>query len=86
MVIFSPKQREIAGRIEADVAIEMWKDWRWQIAHAITDIDTFERLLDLEFEPEKRALLEETIRKFPHRITPYNLSHDDTRNHQQGPI
>ena len=86
MVIFSPKQRAIAGRIDANVAIEMWKDWRWQIAHAITDIDTFERLLGLEFEPEKRALLEETVRKFPLRITPYYLSLVDTSYLTEGPV
>ena len=86
MVIFSPKQRAIAERIEADVAIDMWKDWRWQVAHAITDIDTFEELLDIQFEPEKRAQLEETIRKFPLRITPYYLSLVDTSYLTEGPI
>ena len=86
IVIFSPKQRALARRIEADVVIEMWKDWRWQVARAITDIDPFERLLGIEFEPEERAPLEETIRKFPLRITPYYLSLIDTDNLPDDPV
>ncbi len=86
MVIFSPKQQAIAEQIEPDVAIENWKDWRWQVTHSITDIDTFEALLGLEFDPEKRAQLEETIRTFPLRITPYYLSLIDTSYLSEGPV
>ncbi|RXE57109.1 glutamate 2,3-aminomutase [Methanoculleus taiwanensis] len=86
MVIFSENQQAIANRIDADTAIDRWKDWRWQVRHAITDISTFERLLDITFPGEERELLEETIRKFPLRITPYYLSLIDAKDYWNDPI
>ncbi len=86
MVIFSENQQAIANRIDADTAIDRWKDWRWQVRHAITDIPTFERLLGIAFPEEERELLEETIRKFPLRITPYYLSLIDANDYWNDPI
>ncbi len=86
MVIFSPNQQAIAKRIDADTAIDRWKDWRWQVKHAVTDISTFERLLGIEFPEDERAALEETIRKFPLRITPYYLSLIDANDYWNDPV
>jgi lysine 2,3-aminomutase len=86
MVIFSPNQQAIAKRIDAGTAIERWKDWRWQVRHAITDISTFERLLGIEFPEDERSALEETIRKFPLRITPYYLSLIDANDYWNDPV
>ncbi|NLX48662.1 MAG: lysine 2,3-aminomutase [Methanospirillum sp.] len=86
MVIFSPKQKAIASRIEADVVADTWKDWRWQVARAVTEIDEFERLLGIEFDAEERARLDETVRKFPLRITPYYLSLIDPSDIGDDPI
>jgi len=63
-----------------------WKDWKWQLKHSIRDIDTFERLLGINFEPEERASLEETLKKFPLSITPYYLSLIDVANYKNDPI
>ncbi|MDN7026043.1 lysine 2,3-aminomutase [Methanoculleus sp. FWC-SCC1] len=86
MVIFSPNQQAIANRIDADTAIDRWKDWRWQVKHAVTDISTFERLLGIEFPEDEREALEETIRKFPLRITPYYLSLIDADDYWNDPV
>ncbi len=86
MVIFSQNQEEIARRIDAGTAVEMWKDWRWQVRHAITDISTFERLLGITFAPEEREDLRRTIEKFPLRITPYYLSLIDTDDFWNDPV
>jgi len=82
----SKRHREIASRIDSDVAISRWKDWKWQLAHSIQDINTFEDVLGIEFPPEKRAELEETIRTFPMSITPYYLSLIDVDDYENDPI
>ncbi|MEN6609450.1 MAG: lysine 2,3-aminomutase [Methanoregulaceae archaeon] len=51
-----------------------WRDWRWHVGHTVRDIATFERALGIEFGPEERKALQETIDRFPLRITPYYLS------------
>lgn len=65
---------------------EQWTDWKWQLEHRIRDIDTFERILGIRFEPEERARLEKTLEKFPLSITPYYLSLIDTENYRNDPI
>ncbi|MHC1630084.1 MAG: lysine 2,3-aminomutase, partial [Methanoculleaceae archaeon] len=82
----SKRHREIATRIDSDVAISRWKDWKWQLAHSIRDINTFEDVLGIEFSPEKRAELEETIQTFPMSITPYYLSLIDVDDYENDPI
>ncbi len=77
------RQKNIAEKISPEVAISNWKDWKWQIKHCVNDIDTFETLLDVKFDPEERKSLEETLEKFPLSITPYYLSliqADDLKN------
>jgi len=82
----SKRTREIASRIDSDVVISNWKDWKWQLAHSIKDIDTFEELLGITFTPEKRKGLEETISTFPMSITPYFLSLIDVDDYENDPI
>jgi len=82
----SKKQREIASRIDSDVAISKWKDWKWQIAHSIKDINTFEEVLGITCPAEKRKGLEETISTFPMSITPYYLSLIDVDDYENDPI
>lgn len=61
-------------------------DWRWQLKHVVKDIDTVERLLGTKFGKEKRQQLEQTLEKFPMRITPYYLSLIDADNYENDPI
>lgn len=65
---------------------EQWTDWKWQLQHKITDIDTFEKVLNIKFEPEERKKLEKTLEKFPLSVTPYYASLIDTENYINDPI
>ena len=79
-------QKQVAERISPDAAISHWRDWKWQIRHRVRDIDTFERLLGIGFEPEERKRLERTLEKFPLSITPYYLSLIDSEDFRNDPI
>ncbi len=83
MTIYNDHQQVIAERIEDEVAISQWKDWKWQMKHLVKDIDTFEKLLGVKFGVEERKELLETLDKFPLSVPPYYISlinMDDYRN------
>jgi len=63
-----------------------WRDWKWQLRHAVTDITGFERLLQIKFSDVQRRKFERTIGKFPLSITPYYLSLIDIENIDNDPI
>ena len=84
--IYSKQQQELASQIDANTSLKNWKDWRWQLKHAIRDIATFERLLDVEFTPGEREALEETVEKFPLSVTPYYLSLIDRSDFRNDPV
>ncbi len=86
MTTFAQKQETIAKRIAPHVAESHWRDWRWQLRHAVRDIGTFEKLLGIRFEPEEREMLEQTLEKFPLSITPYYFSLIDGRDYKNDPI
>ncbi len=86
MAIYNEKQQEIAERISPQARISNWKDWKWQLKHAIRDISTFEKLTGIKFAQSERELLEKTIAKFPLRITPYYLSLIDTEDYKNDPF
>jgi lysine 2,3-aminomutase len=86
MSIYTKKQQAIARKIGKTTELSHWKDWRWQLRHAIRDIATFERLLGIKFDAERKRELEETIAKFPLSITPYYLSLIDRTNYAADPI
>jgi len=72
--------------IEFDGPPGFWRDWRWQMRHAIRDLATFEQVLGIRFESEKRGQLQATIEKFPLNITPYYLSLIDVNDYRNDPI
>lgn len=74
------------NNLNIKVLDEKWTDWHWQLKHRIKDIDTFEKLLNIKFDPEERKELEETVQKFPLSITPYYLSLIDADNYKNDPI
>ena len=87
MPIFNEHQKELAARIiDEDVAVIKWKDWKWQLRHAIRDIDTLKTLLEIELSPAEQASLEHTTEKFPMSVTPYYLSLVDVEDFRHDPI
>lgn len=72
-------------RVETRVP-DYWKDWRWQVRHAVRDPDTVTRLLGITFSDEEREQIKKTIEKFPLCITPYYLSLIDTKDYKNDPI
>ncbi|MCK9313319.1 MAG: lysine 2,3-aminomutase [Methanocorpusculum sp.] len=65
---------------------EYWKDWRWQVRHAVRNIDTVQQVMGIKFTPDEREQLQKTIDKFPLRITPYYLSLIDANDYKNDPI
>ncbi|SFR86973.1 lysine 2,3-aminomutase [Anaeromicropila populeti] len=63
-----------------------WCDWRWQISHTVKEVSTVEKVLNIKFSKEEKRNIEETIQKFPMRITPYYLSLIDKKNYKNDPI
>jgi lysine 2,3-aminomutase len=80
------RQQDIAERINPEVVISNWKDWKWQVKHCVRDIATFEKLLNIEFEPEEKEALKSTLEKFPLSITPYYLSLIEVEDINNDPI
>ena len=85
-MIYNESQQELAEKIESGLNRSGWKDWRWQLKHAIRSLDKFEHLTGIRFEGEERALLERTVQKFPLSITPYYLSLIDRDNYRDDPV
>ncbi|MDX9759923.1 MAG: lysine 2,3-aminomutase [Bacteroidota bacterium] len=90
MSITNIRARRIAERIDtgetAGDALARWKDWRWQLRHAIRDISTFEYLLGVEFTRDERRKLQDTLDTFPLSVTPYYLSLIDTKDFRNDPV
>ncbi len=86
MPTLSKRQERISKHIGSDTAPSRWHDWRWQLKHRIRDIATAEKLLGVEFPPQRRAELESTLARFPLSVTPYYLSLIDTSDLEQDPV
>lgn len=84
--MYNEKEQRIAKRIGPEVKSSNWKDWKWQLKHAIRDISTFEKLTRIKFKEIERELLEKTIAKFPLSMTPYYLSLIDTDDYRNDPF
>lgn len=63
-----------------------WRDWQWQLKNSIRDVDTFQKLLNIQFTQEKRKKIDEVAANFPLSITPYYLSLIDETNYEHDPI
>ena len=85
-MIYNAKQQKIANRIEEELKISKWKDWRWQLRHAIKSFDKFEELLGIQFESSEKEELRKTFNKFPLSITPYYLSLINKHNFRNDPV
>jgi len=85
-MIFNNRQQEIAERIEEELKISKWKDWRWQLKHSIRTIEKFEQLTGVSFDKKEKEDLKLTFEKFPLSITPYYLSLIDQKNFRTDPV
>lgn len=85
-MIFNEVQQELGQRLEDNLSISSWKDWRWQLKHSIRSLEKFEYLTGIRFEETKRNDLEKTFQKFPLSITPYYLSLIDRENYENDPV
>ncbi|MFC2065700.1 lysine 2,3-aminomutase [Chloroflexota bacterium] len=77
---------EVSTKIDPNSTLEQWNDWRWHIRHTVKDIPTLERLLGVQFGADKMRQLEQTLERFPMRITPYYLSLINADNYENDPI
>ncbi len=84
--IYDQRQQDIAKIIVEKPEYELWTDWKWQLKHSVTDIDTFQELLGIEFGNEEKKELENTLDKFPLSVTPYYLSLIDQDNYKTDPV
>ncbi|WP_459945974.1 lysine 2,3-aminomutase [Desulfocastanea catecholica] len=85
--IFSNNQQKIADHLSDEkVDLSQWKNWHWQLKNSITDVETFEKLLNIELEPFERRKVELTMKKFPMSITPYYLSLIDRHDFRNDPV
>ena len=69
MDIFNQHQQDIAEKLETQSEIKQWKDWKWQMRHAVKTIEAFENLTGIRFSPEEKASFKTTIDRFPLSIT-----------------
>lgn len=87
MPIFNEHQQDLAERIsDTDVAIGKWKDWKWQLKHAVKDVKTLQQMLELDYTDSELETLNRTVEKFPLSVTPYYLSLVDVEDFRNDPI
>ena len=85
-MIYTKNQEGIANKIDDLSDISNWKNWKWQLKHAITSLEQFEYLTGIRFDESEREGLQETFRKFPLSITPYYLSLIHKANFRNDPV
>ncbi len=85
-MIYNSRQQNIAQLIENDPLKSKWKNWKWQLRHAVKSLDKFEELLGVQFSNSEREELKKTFNKFPLAITPYYLSLIDKKNFRNDPV
>jgi lysine 2,3-aminomutase len=83
---YTEKQQAIAERVGPDFDHSHWNDWRWHVKHAVRDIDTLQKVLNVRFPPEKTDALKKTIEKFPLSATPYYLSLINREDYESDPV
>lgn len=88
MSIYSSHQRTIAEKIshDNDELASKWTDWRWQLKHSVSRVETFEKLLGIAFDDLEKRKIELTIKTFPLSLTPYYLSLIDRGDFRNDPV
>jgi len=80
------KQVDILKVLDPDAPVERWRDWRWQTAHCIRDLDTFEAASGIRLTENEKADFKRTVQKFPMSITPYYLSLINVKDYWNDPV
>ncbi len=86
MTTLSDNQLQFIDSIDRNAKSSHWHNWKWHVKHSIKDIDTFERVMDIQFPPPQRRLLEKTLETFPLSITPYYASLIDKEDYLNDPV
>ncbi|TYQ15301.1 UNVERIFIED_CONTAM: L-lysine 2,3-aminomutase [Acetivibrio alkalicellulosi] len=86
MLQYNSKQKIIAQTINSDTSLSQWRDWKWQLRHTVRSVESFEKLLGVQFDHDEKSTLIKTLSKFPLSITPYYLSLIDTDDYKNDPI
>lgn len=84
--IFTKYQEKISKKIEVESDIKNWRDWKWQVKHAIKTVDVFEYLTGIKFTEDEKQAFKVTQDRFPLSITPYYLSLIRRDNYKNDPI
>ena len=84
--IFTKYQEKISKKIEVESDIKNWRDWKWQVKHAIKTVDVFEYLTGIKFTEEEKQAFKVTQDRFPLSITPYYLSLIKRDNYKNDPV
>ena len=81
------KMRRFAGQTASeDDILKNWRDYRWQLRHAVRDLKTFEGLTGIKLSGEEKTSYQKVLEKFPLSITPYYFSLIDFDDYQNDPI
>ncbi|MFP4548831.1 MAG: lysine 2,3-aminomutase [Fidelibacterota bacterium] len=86
MEIYNDRQKKLAQNIDPEVIKKNWQDWKWQMKHLIKDIDTFQKVIGIDFSKQERKELKETLNKFPLSVPPYYASLIKKDNYKTDPI
>ncbi len=86
MTIYTKNQRRISRTISDRATIDNWRDYKWQLEHAIRDIGTFQALTGIKFNKKEKEKFQEILKKFPLCITPYYISLIDAARYKTDPI
>ncbi|MDO8947746.1 MAG: KamA family radical SAM protein [Desulfocapsaceae bacterium] len=87
MTIYTANQQNIAKRISTkNVDLAHWRDWRWQLKHAIKKISMVESILGIQLEEDKRKRVKRTLDTYPLSITPYYLSLIAAEDYRNDPV
>jgi len=81
------RMRRFAGQTASeDDILKNWRDYRWQLRHAVRDLKTFEGLTGIELSREEKTSYQKVLEKFPLSITPYYFSLINFDDYQNDPI
>ncbi len=83
---YSKKQQAIAERVGPDFTHSHWNDWRWHVKHAVRDIETLQKVLNVRFPEQEAQRMQETLAKFPLSATPYYLSLINREDYANDPV
>ena len=77
--------KQPAQHIDSMTTPAHWFDWKWHIKHSIRDVQTVQKLLNIEFSEQEKDDITQTLEKFPLSITPYYLSLIDRNDYKNDP-